>query len=396
MAEHAKYSPSAASRWIKCPGSIDLEAKFPDTEGHAAARGTVIHAMAAWALSPDSADPLAFFPGKHWLVFYPDCPSEMAGLPITQDMIDVTAGYVRFIERMREELLGANVAGAFLIEHRLYDSPKLFGTVDALLIFEKTMRVVDLKTGRNAVSPERNSQLMTYAGIALQDFTKVERVELIIYQDGEAKAWETDARAIRQHMAKVYAAMKDDYLAAGEHCEWCKAAAICPEVNALVAAPRTPPAEMGDYTPEQYAELLGQMTAIRKWLDEAKGHVLNLMQQGVEIPGYKRIEKVSNVKWHDEDAARATLVSHFPGKKVLNPGALRTPTQLKKELGEEAVEVIDALAGRHVTGEDVVKESHKSPALPSPVALMDQVDGSYFDHNTVRRAVRNNDPATGE
>lgn len=44
---HAKrYSPSASCKWLNCPGSVVLEAEFPDRETDYTREGTLAHSIA--------------------------------------------------------------------------------------------------------------------------------------------------------------------------------------------------------------------------------------------------------------------------------------------------------------------------------------------------------------
>ena len=43
MLKHAKLSPSAAVRWMNCPGSVSLTAEMPDTTNSYALAGTTAH-----------------------------------------------------------------------------------------------------------------------------------------------------------------------------------------------------------------------------------------------------------------------------------------------------------------------------------------------------------------
>ena len=45
--KHAKLAPSASSRWMNCPASIALEAKYPELpESEYAEEGTAAHSLA--------------------------------------------------------------------------------------------------------------------------------------------------------------------------------------------------------------------------------------------------------------------------------------------------------------------------------------------------------------
>lgn len=61
---HAKLSPSAAVRWLTCPGSIRLSADIPDTSSPAAEEGTLAHELGELALleGVDTADVAGDYP----------------------------------------------------------------------------------------------------------------------------------------------------------------------------------------------------------------------------------------------------------------------------------------------------------------------------------------------
>ncbi len=45
MSNHARLSPSAASRWLACPASVNMTAELEDTTSAAAAEGTLAHTV---------------------------------------------------------------------------------------------------------------------------------------------------------------------------------------------------------------------------------------------------------------------------------------------------------------------------------------------------------------
>ena len=79
---HATFSPSAAERWIACPGSVKLSENCPKTTSKYAEEGTLAHALAEQCLlTPDkNADD---FVGKR-----------IDGQLITQEMAEFVQVYV--------------------------------------------------------------------------------------------------------------------------------------------------------------------------------------------------------------------------------------------------------------------------------------------------------------
>ena len=56
MAGHALLAPSAAHRWLSCPGSVPFGLQFPDGESSFfAEEGTLAHAAAECILRDDKA-----------------------------------------------------------------------------------------------------------------------------------------------------------------------------------------------------------------------------------------------------------------------------------------------------------------------------------------------------
>ena len=55
---HAQVSPSAAYRWISCPGSVAMSKGLPDDEGTVyAMEGTIAHHMAELILTGQKPEP---------------------------------------------------------------------------------------------------------------------------------------------------------------------------------------------------------------------------------------------------------------------------------------------------------------------------------------------------
>ena len=88
-------------------------------------------------------------------------------IEVDQDMIDCANVYVNYIQE-RAQALG----GKLLIEERVFMdeiSPDVWGTADAIIIGEKALEIVDLKSGKWAVDAHDNGQLKIYALGALSN-----------------------------------------------------------------------------------------------------------------------------------------------------------------------------------------------------------------------------------
>jgi hypothetical protein len=174
--KHAKLSPSAAEKWTNCPGMPTLAAKVDYQVGLPAAVGTLIHNMTEQLLKGFLVDVTLedYWLGKKEYV-------EDFEIEVDQDMIDCANVYVNYIQE-RARVLG----GKLLIEERVFMdeiSPDIWGTADAIIIGEKALEIVDLKSGKWAVDAHDNGQLKIYALGALSRYSsryKDEDIEVIM------------------------------------------------------------------------------------------------------------------------------------------------------------------------------------------------------------------------
>lgn len=88
-------------------------------------------------------------------------------------------------------------------EQILYYSDNVFGTVDAIIFRDKTLRIHDLKTG---VSPTSMKQLEVYAALFCLEYSKHPndiKIELRIYQNDEVLVYEPHPEDIMYIMDKT-------------------------------------------------------------------------------------------------------------------------------------------------------------------------------------------------
>jgi len=214
MSEHAKLSPSGSARWLACPGSYWLSEQAPKQPSSAAAdEGTDAHEWAAKMLYGDDG-----------------FDNPYSGIELYVDRVKATA------ERK----------GAVLwVEKRVYLTEQIHGTPDAVIAHKKTVDVFDLKYGYNKVEAKDNSQLLIYAAGAIKTYDlKPTTVNMHIVQP-RAGGIRSASMPVKLFWARVNAITEaaDNLLAnpeaprrAGDHCQYCPAAPICPERKAEAQA----------------------------------------------------------------------------------------------------------------------------------------------------------------
>ena len=246
---HATLAPSAAHRWMRCPGSVRLSAGITEVPSAFAAEGTAAHRLAEVCLRGgfdagrfeghvvDTADKTSAairrgYKGNGHTVF-----------PITGEMIEAVQLYLDVAREYMAE------ADEFEIEHRLNLSgfvEDVFGTGDVTAYIAKKRRIIiiDLKYGKGvAVEVVENEQEMTYGlGVAERHHNRgVDDIELVIVQpraphrDGPVRRWIAPVDKLYEHamaMQQAALAVADPKapLIPGSWCQFCKAAAICPAI----------------------------------------------------------------------------------------------------------------------------------------------------------------------
>lgn len=313
---HAVRNASGASRWMNCPGSINMEHGRPNNSSGAARLGTAAHALGEACLldGSDSWEWLGGYvrldPTEYASVYRPASPvdpdakdktvlvpvhasgeglppSGCEDFPIDSDMSDAVQVY---LDAVREELDRLGDHAELQVEKRFdlswlvgydfdeaaeevadalgetYVSPSgirrnddgrlehadgtishgpMFGTNDAsvVLLFDH-VSVFDYKHGQGiVVEVEDNEQELYYAlGCAKELDWAFETLDLVIVQprarhaDGRVRRWSTTKAYLKEFEGRLRTAAiateePDAPLVAGDHCKFCKAAAVCPAMR---------------------------------------------------------------------------------------------------------------------------------------------------------------------
>ncbi|CAB5144329.1 Protein of unknown function DUF2800 [uncultured Caudovirales phage] len=358
---HAKLSPSAAERWMTCPGSVVLSEGMPNKSSSFADEGTAAHAVAE-----------ALLLGK-----------------ATKADIDVVDNVMVYVDHVQ------SLGGEFHAEQRVSVNAVVYGTADAVVWQPETaaLHIVDLKYGAGEpVEVHGNLQLKIYALATLLTFKyPAHTVTSTIVQprcphsDGPVRSVTYDVVDLldfhadlldgidRVESAKELTAHSADwqqvYLQPSEKgCRWCLAAPECPKLKSKaqelakqVFAPSLP------YDAKALSETLDFLPILEGWIKNTREFAYGEAEQGREVPNWKLVEKVANRKF--KEGAADLLIKDFGllPEQVFKPRDMLGVTEIQKLVpGKNDKLRAEALAPyvtKESSGHTLVHESDKRPAV---------------------------------
>lgn len=358
MPEHARLAPSAAKRWLSCPGSVALCENTVDYSSEDADHGTACHELLSIAVEGGDARAAVGRKSAVGLVF----TEEMAQLvePVVEWIDDYRhrTGALLFSEQRVE--IGE---GAFGLRAGLF-----WGTVDLLGVSKEELLVLDAKFGYVGVPVIRNEQLICYGigGLEQTGWTH-DRVRLVIAQprSGEPKEHVYTASEmnefVREFHPKVLEALNGGPLRpSDEACRWCKAQATCPALRGQMVELAKREFSVLATSPEEIGELLDKGEMVESALRAVRAHALRLMEMGTEIPGWKRVLGKKHRTWRDEDDSVTQLKKiAFLYKDEIYEQKVRSPRQvqdlLRDRLYELGARVNVAASYEKITGKPLKK-----------------------------------------
>lgn len=374
MSTHALRSPSGAHRWIACPGSVALEAKYPNTSSKYAAEGTAAHELASMALSAGT-DARAYL-GRV-------IEADGHDFEVDDDMAEHVQTY---LDRVR---LYTGSDGCLLIEQRLpigqiTNEEGATGTGDAVILLGDELQVHDLKFGRGVeVYAAENEQLMMYALGALYQYEALgpfTRIRLCIHQPrrDHFDEWDCTVADLRAFEQRAKDSLGGTTLNPGDkQCRFCKAKAECPalvgHISALVfddldalTGEATEPAPLTECKPNLLSTFMSKLDLIDAWCMAVRAAVEVKLFAGEAVPGYKLVEgKRGNRKWSDEEEVAKALKSMRLKHEQMYEYSLISPPKAEKLLKEtpKRWEKVQALITQADGKPSVAPESDRRPTL---------------------------------
>ena len=365
---HAILSASSSYRWLHCPPSARLCESYADKGSDYAAEGTDAHALCEYklrkALGLEAEDP------TENLTWY------------NEEMDDCANGYAAYVLEQVEAAKQVCADPVVLIEQRVDFSrwvEQAFGTADALIIADGTLKICDYKHGLGIlVRAEENSQLMCYALGALELFDKIYDIDMVsmtIYQPrrDNVSTYELSKDGLYRWADEVLkptaelAFTGDGSFLCGEWCGFCKAKNECrarAEANLALAQYefKLPPL----LTDEDIEDILAKVDELVAWASDIKEYALQQATSGKSWSGWKLVEGRSNRKYVN-DSVVADVVEHAGfdpyERKVLGV------TAMQKLLGKSRFdELLSPYIEKPQGKPTLVPESDKRPAMSTAAA----------------------------
>lgn len=413
--KHALLSPSAAYRWIACPGSVARTKDLPNPSSPYAAEGTRAHRLAELAVIERFG-------------IRPLTPAEKAeqaeGAAADPEMAAHAAAYADLVAK--KIYTAVTLPDYIDVEHRLDISgitgeEGAHGTADCVAVAGKTLFIVDFKYGAGVRvdaeaeqadgSKEANYQLAIYALAALDELDPlrciygIETVRTMIVQPRMNHLSETSnsVEELLPYKEKFRAAAhralafidKDptliqNALNPGEaQCRWCTGKADCPALVAKTraallqdfgpAAKAELPAEVVEHvsaipvpdTPEMLAKAYSYLPIIQQWTEAVDKAVMSRLLSGETVPGLKLVQGRAGIrKWANAEEAeqilvKAVNVSGAYDKKLISPTSAERLMKAGK-IGPKYWKRLQAITTRGESKPVIAPESDERPDYESP------------------------------
>lgn len=360
---HAILSASSSHRWLNCPPSARLCETYEDKGSDYAAEGTDAHSLCEYKLRK-ALDMSAVDPSEH-LTWY------------SEEMEDCANGYAAYILELVEAAKETCAAPVVLIEQRVDFSRWVeqgFGTSDAIIISDGTLRVIDYKHGLGVlVEADNNPQMMCYALGALELFDAIydiDSVAMTVYQPRRQNVSTFEmskddlyrwAEEVLKPTAELAFAGDGNFLC-GEWCGFCKAKHECrarAEANLLLAQYdfKLPPL----LEDSEIEVILSRADQLVSWVNDIKEYALQQAISGKDWTGFKLVEGRSNRRYTNEVAVTqvVTNAGFDPYERKL-----LGITAMQKLLGKSRFEeLLSAYIEKPQGKPTLVPESDKRPVM---------------------------------
>ena len=337
MSAHSPLGPSAADRWIQCPGSVAATADLPDVTSQYAAEGTFAHDISELIRKGEKKKDIIGF------------TNTIDGFEFTCDQImyDYVMEFVDYVHQheFETELIEAKVTYDAWVDGG-------FGTLDSGLLADGTIVITDLKYGKGVqVFAENNFQLMCYALGVFQEHGHLYEMtdfKLVIHQPrlNHVDEWAISVEDLLEWAESVLepaadlTAQADAPFKAGSWCKFCKLRGTCrTRAEAMQGELLDEISEVrnsAEMTNDEMGMAMSVVPLMVSWCADVAQTVEKMVVAGQKIKGadgenWKMVAGRRPARaWRDNDAAEKAMRAHKLKVGDIFTHKLKSPAQLEK------------------------------------------------------------------
>lgn len=336
--KHAILSASGANKWLNCQASARLEELITNVYGESSTEytveGTKAHSFAERSFNED-IETLEF-------------PNEQ--------MKDCVKEYHDYVIKLYEEALSVDKYALKFHEVELNYSNYIkdgFGTGDTIITSNDKLIIVDFKYGQGiAVSAINNPQMKLYGLGAINEygyFNNFTNIEMHIFQPRKDNISVFSMKS--EDLLKWGESIKEIGFIAftgeakcnpGEHCQFCKARAICRARATLLEKLDTDNDNFKLMTVEELSNIYDKAIVCESYIKQLKADILARMMYGEKIPGLKLKAPRATRCYSDQTAVEEKLKQMgYDDALIHKPRELITLTDLKTLIKTKGIKELE-------------------------------------------------------
>lgn len=393
-AAHLPFGGSTAHRWMRCAGSVSLCATLPpQPESEHMARGTRAHALLEHALGEELDSVLDWANGH---------PVNIVTTPYDQEDVEAVQVALDYVNG----ILDASPDAQLFIEQRVNLHDDVGGTADVLIYVpsKRHLHVIDYKHGAGHYVTEHAPQFKFYATCAVLTRSDLD-VGTIYATVIQPRCWQGADQPVRTAVyspadlimysddvdaAVELAKVPNPPFVAGEWCDWCQAAHVCPAHRdaafQIVTLPEggsplphgdeiviklPAPGECRD--PAVLALTLPALGQMKAWIAAMEDIAYAEAMSGKHLPGYKLVPKRGTRQWIAGQEGLAEHVLEDAGISPVYYAPRRTVSvaQAEKLLkgNKPAIQAMAAFVEKKSSGLKLVAETEPGEPV-NPLELL--------------------------
>jgi hypothetical protein len=184
-------------------------------------------------------------------------------------------------------------------------------------------------------------------------------------QPPSVKRWVTSFDRLRQFERELVFAVKQSEkknapMHVGDHCRWCAAKPICPEMTGAVD--RALAKQVKELDAAALGAALTKADMLEGWISDLRALAIQVLEKNGTVPGYKLVAKRGVRRWIDEDMALHHLAPML-GEEEIYERSLVSPAQAEKKLKKLKLALPDGLVTSVSSGTTLAPVSDPRPAV---------------------------------